>query len=341
MSVIYYLVSTILSFGSTILLFCAFFILFFEPKSLPLSIMQLPTNYRQGKALGTLVENRTVYTMETAEMNIFETHLVAKEVVLDFSQPTLASMVMGKKVMHLRNKDPFAFLPGESIMLPAGEVMKIDFPEATDSNPTKCLALVVDEAKINKVLAYLNEERPKVDNQLWMKEEDNFHFSNDPAVHQIIQRLLYLFAENHPAKAFFIENMINELLVRILQTASRNQLFDPMASTQEQDERIRHILHYIRANLSEKMSVKTLSRQACMSESHFYQVFKNELGYTPVEFVLELRLSQAANMLAADSNRQIGDVCLACGFNNLSYFNRAFKKKYALTPSAYQQQSFL
>ncbi len=301
-------------------------------------MMQLPAQYRKGQALGTLIENRTIYTMETAEMNIFETHTVAENVVLDFSQPTLASMVVGKKVMHLRGQPAFAFLPGESVMLPAGEVMNIDFPEATLEQPTKCLALVVDEAKIANILAYLNEERPKVDEAAWAASPNNFHFSNDPAVHQIIQRLLFLFAENHPAKPFFIENMINELVVRILQTASKAHLADPLAG-EGQDDRIRFVLNFIRQRITEKIDVSMLSRAACMSESHFHYMFKNELGISPAEFVLEQRLNLAASLLTGDNKRPIGDIYLACGFNNVSYFNRAFKKKYGLTPSAFQQQN--
>lgn len=297
--------------------------------------MQLPTHYRRGQALGTLVENRTVYTMETAEMNIFETHATAERVLLHFDQPTLASMVMGKKVMHLRGHAPFAFLPGESVMLPAGEEMCIDFPEARLDNPTKCLALVVDPQKIAHVVQFLNEERPKVDNRLWASSDNNFHFSNDPAIHQIIQRLLFLFSENHPAKAFFVENMLNELLVRLLETESQHELLAADAEHGE-DDRIRFIIHYIRQHLSHKLDVKSLSRKACMSESHFHHVFKNELGYSPVEFIIEERLSLAATLLRT-TKQQISEICLACGFNNLSYFTRTFKKKYRVSPSVFQR----
>ncbi|MEL6629428.1 MAG: AraC family transcriptional regulator N-terminal domain-containing protein [Bacteroidota bacterium] len=81
-------------------------------------------------------------------MNIFETHQVAERVWLNFDQPVLASMIKGKKVMHLGEKDPFPFLPGESLMLPREEWMNIDFPEANLTNPTQCLAMTISEEKM-------------------------------------------------------------------------------------------------------------------------------------------------------------------------------------------------
>ena len=68
------------------------------------------------KRLETLVENRTVYTLRHSELNIFETYKQAEKVELQFNEPILASMLRGKKIMHLRDKPGFGFYPGESII---------------------------------------------------------------------------------------------------------------------------------------------------------------------------------------------------------------------------------
>ena len=86
--------------------------------------------------LKTLVENRTTYSHNQFELNVFETHLMAHQVELEFNDFVLTSMFRGKKVMHL-DKGSFDYLPGESVVIAPGEKMVIDFPEACPDNPTQ------------------------------------------------------------------------------------------------------------------------------------------------------------------------------------------------------------
>jgi AraC-like DNA-binding protein len=298
--------------------------------------MKLPSNYRRGKSLQTLVENRTTYTLKVAEMNLFETHTQAKQVHLRFDQPVLATMLKGKKVMHLEDKEAFAFLPGESLLLPARDLMCIDFPEATRESPTKCLALAIDPDLMSRVANLMNEDAPKADNGQWFFSEEGFQFFNDLAIYQIIQRLIFLIVEDHASKDLFVDMMLKELLIRALRVESRNQLVQH--ARQEQDNnRIAHVIHHIRKNIREKLTIKELSSKAYMSESNFYKVFKNEMGCSPVDFINDERIRIASSLLQ-DPHSQVNQVSIECGFNSLSYFNRVFKKKHQLSPKAYQEQ---
>ena len=163
-------------------------------------MIKLSDNFLEGRRLETMVENQTSYTMNNAAMHVFETHEQAASVLLKFEQPVLASMIQGKKIMHLRDYEAFDFLPGESLVLPANESMCIEFPEAMAKNPTRCLAMAISEDKINKVLQFMNENMPKSTKEAWGLMDYNFHFVNDRGIYQIIQRLLFLFSEDHPSK---------------------------------------------------------------------------------------------------------------------------------------------
>jgi len=55
------------------------------------------TRHLQSRKLEQVVENRTAYTIDTAELNIYETHQYAEKVELTFNSPVLASMIRGKK----------------------------------------------------------------------------------------------------------------------------------------------------------------------------------------------------------------------------------------------------
>ncbi|HKJ48430.1 MAG TPA: AraC family transcriptional regulator, partial [Christiangramia sp.] len=258
--------------------------------------MNLSKNFYEGRKLENLVENQTSYTLNNASLHIFETHEQAERILLKFDKPVLASMLKGKKIMHLRDQQSFNFLPGESLILPSDEMMCIDFPEAHFNNPTQCLAMAISEEKISNVLDHMNELMPKVDDGEWSLMDYNFHFTNDVGIYQILQRLLFLFTEDHPSKDLFVDNMLEELIIRILQTNSR-KIYTEKSFKLSSDNRLAYIVEYIRKNLHNPLSVKNLSRKACMSESNFYRVFKNELGISPTDFINNERITLAVSLL--------------------------------------------
>ncbi|WP_224482884.1 AraC family transcriptional regulator [Robertkochia aurantiaca] len=298
--------------------------------------MELPEGFFKNRKLEHLVENQTSYTLENAAMHIFETHKRAERVMLQFDEPVLASMIRGKKVMHLRDHNSFDFLPGESLILPSGEVMCIDFPEARQDDPTRCLAMAVSKEKIAKVIRLMNENMPMAEKQEWSMVDYNFHFTNDAGIYQILQRLLFLFAENHPSKDFFVNNMLQELIIRIMQTNTR-KIYDEKALQLSSSNRMAFIVDHIRNNLHLSLSIEYLSEKACMSASNFYRVFKNELGLSPTDFINNERIKLAASLLK-DPKVKVKEVFMRCGFENRSYFNRVFKRIKELSPGAYQQQ---
>lgn len=298
--------------------------------------MQLPQTFLQNRRLETLVENQTTYTLNNAALHIFETHQQVERVLLQFDQPVLASMIEGKKVMHLRDYESFQFLPGESLILPSREVMCIDFPEADTRNPTRCLAMAISEEKIAEVLVWMNESMPKESGSQWGLMDYNFHFVNDSAIFHILQRLMFLFAEDHPYKDFFVDNMLRELIIRVLQTNER-RIYSSQAMQVREDSRLAYVVRYIRSNLHEPLDVAGLSKKAGMSLSHFHRVFKNELGISPVEFINNERIKMAISLLQ-DTSISVKEVYMSCGFESRSYFNRVFKNRQHLSPGAYQSQ---
>lgn len=73
------------------------------------------------------------------------------------------------------------------------------------------------------------------------------------------------------------------------------------------------------------------------NEQYIGRLFKTHMGVSFNEYCMELRLKMAEQLLTTTSDRII-DIALECGFNNISYFNRAFKERYGVTPTEYKKR---
>lgn len=293
--------------------------------------------HKSERKLTTLVENYTVYNSIYSELNIFETHEKAENVSLQFEYPVLASMLTGRKVMHLEDMVSFDFLPGESVVMPSGKEMRIDFPEATFETPTQCLALTIDPKKISEVVDAFNEVTmiEFAENGNWNLDENPFHLDNYLGIQQLIERLVFTFVEGHNSRDLFIDLIIKELIIRILQTKAREQLLE---STENylSDHRIAFAISYIKKHLTEKISIDKLTDKTCMSKSHFFKVFKNTLGISPIDYITSERIKLSKELIK-NSNYQISEIAYKTGFNNPSYFNKQFKKHEHITPREFKE----
>lgn len=102
-------------------------------------------------------------------------------------------------------------------------------------------------------------------------------------------------------------------------------------------DRIKDIVKYIETNYDKPISIAGIAGVAGFSESHFMKFFKTIMGTSFVDYLNDYRLSMASRMLVSSDDKII-DIAAHCGYDNLSYFNRIFKKKYGITPSAYRRK---
>ncbi|PKQ65036.1 AraC family transcriptional regulator [Labilibaculum filiforme] len=100
-------------------------------------------------------------------------------------------------------------------------------------------------------------------------------------------------------------------------------------------ERIERIYKYIQENHQQKIKLEDAAALVSMSSISFSRLIKQRTGKSFVEFVIEIRLGYATRMLI-ESNDSIAEICFECGFNNISNFNRIFKKKQDCTPTEFR-----
>jgi len=101
--------------------------------------------------------------------------------------------------------------------------------------------------------------------------------------------------------------------------------------------RVTEVLRFIEADVSQKMSLAAMARRAGMSAYHFLRIFRQIVGLTPHQFVLRARLHRAA-MLLKRSDQPVSAIALDAGFEDLSTFNRRFRRVMGVAPGLYRAQ---
>lgn len=92
---------------------------------------------------------------------------------------------------------------------------------------------------------------------------------------------------------------------------------------------------YIAEHFSEALRVEDLAARARLSPCHFIRVFRRETGFTPHEYLLNVRMATAKYLLK-NTDLSVKDICYACGFSAESVFCSAFKRATSQTPSQYR-----
>lgn len=130
-------------------------------------------------------------------------------------------------------------------------------------------------------------------------------------------------------------------LLNFLATNSNQQLLTSTSFNAKPEElgnkRISDVYEFIMNNYTQRIKVTQASEIANMSESAFSHFFKKCTKKSFTQFVVELRIGLACKLLM-ETQDTISQICFNCGFNNISNFNRLFKKYKKTTPLQYRQK---
>lgn len=107
-------------------------------------------------------------------------------------------------------------------------------------------------------------------------------------------------------------------------------------TVEDDSRRILKVKNFISKNYMDELRLPELASLAGMSSSAFSRFFKLHTGRNISEYIIDLRLVYAARMLV-DTAKSISEIGFDCGFNNLSNFNRIFKKKKGCSPSEFRE----
>ena len=135
------------------------------------------------------------------------------------------------------------------------------------------------------------------------------------------------------ANLFMIMHNLNQACI----SADKNEVL-----LQANYSKLKTALYHVQNSYAQNITIKQVADLCSFSESHFMKLFKELTGMSFTAYLVNYRLELSAKQLL-ETDQKIIDIATNCGFNNHSYFTRAFLKKYGLTPAKYRQtfsQSF-
>lgn len=112
--------------------------------------------------------------------------------------------------------------------------------------------------------------------------------------------------------------------------------FSSMESYSYNSRRIDEVMIYLNNNFDKNLTLAEAAKIASMTEVAFSRFFKTRTGKTFIETVNEIRLGHASRLLI-ETTQSVTEVAYKCGFNNMSNFNRVFRKKKGCTPKEFRE----
>ncbi|OGV49130.1 MAG: hypothetical protein A2017_08060 [Lentisphaerae bacterium GWF2_44_16] len=149
----------------------------------------------------------------------------------------------------------------------------------------------------------------------------------------IIEKILNYIPEKNEPDVQIMASYINLLLLNI----AKEQGPVPVPSGKATDHRIESAIVYIKNKILEKISPHDVAKHIKMSVTHFTRIFRAETGHTPMEYVRQLRIRKAADMLKF-SDMNISQISDTLNFPDLHTFSRSFKMETGVSPRDFRKK---
>ena len=135
-----------------------------------------------------------------------------------------------------------------------------------------------------------------------------------------------------PGYEIVIKSYLLQLVAALIPYCTRNTEADAILT--EHAKKLKEVLSYINAHYMEELTISELAGICFFSEYYFMRFFKKYMGMSCVQYIKNVRLERAADQFENGETNTL-EAALSCGFSNLSYFHREFKKKYGMTPKRF------
>lgn len=158
----------------------------------------------------------------------------------------------------------------------------------------------------------------------------------DPVVDRIEQLLALELKNTQATPLLYIDSLMTALSVHLLRQYRTRSMKLRENFTRLNSHQLRPAVDYIHAHFAENISLQTISQVVGMSQYHFVRSFKQTIGVSPYQYLIQQRIDRAKQLLQK-SQLPLTEIAISCGFANQSHFTTCFKQQTGATPRYFRK----
>jgi AraC family transcriptional regulator len=159
--------------------------------------------------------------------------------------------------------------------------------------------------------------------------------NQNPHIEAIATMLLAELGQNYPGGALYLDSLANVLAVQLLRHYSTTQPQLPEYKGGLPPYQLSQILDYMDTYLAQDIKLATLAQLLSMSPFHFSRLFKQSVGISPHQYLIQQRIERAKQLLK-QTDHTILEIALECGFKCHSHLSKQFRQLTGMTPKTYR-----
>jgi AraC-like DNA-binding protein len=214
--------------------------------------------------------------------------------------------------------------------------------EATPAKPFLSFVLQIDPSVVRQVSNDMLERRTAAFRQHPVEDEPPDPSAFVSALDQELAGAVLRFLrsiETGADRRVLAPMYLREMVYRVLQREQYARLLT-IAAAESASNPVSTVLEYVRGHLSEPLTVADLAEQVSLSPSAFAHLFRDVTGRSPYQFVKEMRLDKARELLI-DGQLAVTRVAQEVGYGSVSHFISEFRSRFGVTPRAYSDEHAL
>ncbi len=156
-----------------------------------------------------------------------------------------------------------------------------------------------------------------------------------PQIEAIAMMLFTELQRSPSGSRLYLDSLTNALAVNLLRQFSVAKPQLPIYEGGLPQSQLMQILDYIDTHIDQDIKLSDLARLLDMSQFHFSRLFKQSIGMSPYQYLIQQRVERAKRLLK-QTDQFISDIALDCGFNSHSHLSKQFRQLTGMTPRAYR-----
>ncbi len=217
-------------------------------------------------------------------------------------------------------------IPGDVVVINPFETHST--VERQESHKAKYHLILVGLDFFNALgIAEYNLRTTLLGNKLRLKN----HFRKDEYLQGILDKLVEEKKKGDQESPLMIYGLVAQLFAYLLQNGVSKSA-EKQSDVYRYYDLIEPAIRKIRDNFDEEFTIDQLAEECKISKFHFCKIFKQVMGMGAISYLNEHRLKIAWAMLN-NTNKRVQEVAMECGFTDVGYFCKMFKRKYGTSPS--------